>query len=437
MKSEAWPTGRPTWSAVTVAGALALHMVASPARAEDCGFKTPPDISVAKELMITDLSVVNDPGAEDADGAWSFGHLMRVLAGDREASGRLVKDWLQSWNAPHTVNGFPLAPRPALDAALARPWMARDGATTPSDWTPDLGHAPFRLLAIVYRPDLGIIAADGTIASAGEARFVFAALDLRKGAGVGAAPPLPFTVIFEYTLPARNRDELRQWAERWHALGRLPFGAPFNAALRQITDRFVGAPDQHPPPRLRTNDGLAKPWQLREFHFEPLPARFVNAPTSNTPDLSLIDHNAELSAQINAHPGEDIPARFLGGGAEIPDATFRWPPMATDNDVVRHTYAMLTCNGCHGAETGRKADATDTQGGFRHLSGRLRNERARLSEFLTGNPAVVPDPTGKLQFFCDLKLRQEALFEALHAADSGDASQPDLPVARGRRERTD
>lgn len=437
MKSKAWPIGRPSWSAVAIAVALAHLVVASPARAEDCGFKTPPDISAAKELMITDLSVVNDPSAEEADGVWSFGHLMSVLADDDAAAGRLIKDWLQSWSAPHTINGFPLAPRPALDAAVVRPWMARDGADALEQWAPDLDHAPFRLLAIVYRPDLGIIATDGTIASAGEARFVFTALDLRKGRNVTEAPPLPFTVIFEYTLPAHNRDELRQWAERWHALGRLPFGAPFNAALRQITDRFVGAPSQHAAPRLRTNEGIAKPWQLREFHFEPGRARFVNAPTSNTPDLSLIDHNAELSAQINAHPGEDIPARFLGGGAEVPDAAFRWPPMATDNDVVRHSYAMLTCNGCHGAETGRKADATEAQGGFRHLGGRLRNERATLSEFLTGNPAVVPDPTGKLQFFCDLKLRQEALFEALHAADSGEASPQDLPVARGRRERTD
>ena len=29
-------------------------------------------------------------------------------------------------------------------------------------WTPNLANAPFRLLAIVYRPDLGIVDKDGS-----------------------------------------------------------------------------------------------------------------------------------------------------------------------------------------------------------------------------------------------------------------------------------
>jgi hypothetical protein len=410
---------------------LALVRVA---HAEDCGFKTPPDITVAKELMIIDLSVVNDARA-GGDGAWSFGHLMRLAAGDPATARRMVRDWLRSWDTPQTINGFALAPRPALAAAVARPWMALDGAPSREDWTPDLDHAPFRLLAIVYRPDLGIIGPDGAIASAGEARFAFTALDLSKGASLDTAPPLPFTVIFEYALPARGRDEVRRWAERWHRLGRMRFGPTYNAALQDITDRFDGASGAAQPPRLRTNEGLGVPWQLREFHFDPARGRFVNAPTTNTPHLGLIDHDAELSAQINAHPGEDIPSHLLGGSSEIPDAAFRWPPMATTNNVVRHTFAMLTCNGCHGAETGRKADAA----GFRHLGGRLRDERATLSEFLTGNPAVVPDPSGKLQVFCDLKLRQKAMDEALHASDPvGNAAHgSDLSVARERRDRAD
>lgn len=412
----------------------------STARAEDCGFKTPPDITVAKELMITDLSVVNDARAAGADGAWSFGHLMRLAAGEPNAARRMVRDWLRSWDTPQTINGFALAPRPALAAAVARPWMALDGATSPEDWTPDLAHAPFRLLAIVYRPDLGIIGPDGAIASAGEARFAFTALDLTKGASLDTAPPLPFAVIFEFALPARERDEVRRWAERWHRLGRLRFGPTYNAALQDITDRFDGASGPAQPPRLRTNEGLSAPWQLREFHFDPARGRLANAPTTNTPHLSLIDHDAELSAQINAHPGEDIPSRFLGGGSEIPDAAFRWPPMATDNNVVRHTFAMLTCNGCHGAETGRKADAaTAGAAGFRHLGGRLRDERATLSEFLTGNPTVVPDPSGKLQVFCDIKLREKAMDEALHASNpvGSAAHDADLSVARERRDRAD
>jgi hypothetical protein len=419
------------------AAAVATLALASPTIAEDCGFKTPPDISISRELMITDLSVVNDARAETADGAWSFAHLLSAVAGDRQTARHLIKDWLLSWETPHTINGFALAPRPAVAAAIVKPWMTRDHAMSLDAWVPDLAHAPFRLLAIVYRPDLGIIAQDGTITSAGEARFVFTALDISGNSPATMARPLPLTVIFEYTLPATDRDTLRQWAERWHKLGHMSFGADYNAALQVITDGFDHAADGNPPPRLRTNDGLATPWQFREFHFDATSKRFANAPVTNTPDLGLIENNTELSAQINAHPGDDIPSRFIGGSAEIPDRTFRWPSMATDNNVLRHNFAMLTCNGCHSAETGRKADVENgVPGGFRHLGGRLHDEQATLSEFLTGNPAVVPDPSGKLLLFCDLKLRQKALFEALHAVDAPDSS-PDLAVARERRQRTD
>lgn len=430
-------------SGCVVLAVTAILGCAPPSVAEDCGFKTPPDISIDKELMITDLSVVNDARAGGPDGAWSFGHLIRAVAHDPETAGNLANTWLASWDEPHIVNGFELAARPSVRAALVQPWRTRDGASAAEGWRPNLANAPFRLLAIVYRPDLGVIGRDGAIASAGEARFVFTAIDLSHSASLDDAPPLPFTVILEYMLPARDRSDVQRWAELWHDLGWRPFGPAYNEALQQITERFAGTTAVRvAPPRLRTNDGLALPWQLREFHFDSERRAFFNAPVSNTPHLSLTGHDAELSAHLNAHPGEDIPERFLGGSAEIPDAGFRWPPMTTANNVVRHGFAMLTCNGCHSAETGRKADSADghsVPAGFRHLGGRTHDARATLSEFLTGNPAVVPDPTGKLQFFCDLKLRQQALFEALHPPEATSAASPavDLPVARARRERTD
>ena len=70
-----------------------------------------------------------------------------------DASG-LVKHWLGSFGRRHTVNGFPLPLRPAIRARMLEPWMRKDGAASFADWSPDLAHAPFRLLAIVYRPDL-------------------------------------------------------------------------------------------------------------------------------------------------------------------------------------------------------------------------------------------------------------------------------------------
>lgn len=398
-------------ASLTLAAAL---LRPAPGFAEDCGFKTPPDITVGKELMITDLSVVNDARTDGPDGAWSFGHLMTALTADKADGRRLVKDWLATWATAATVNGFALEARPEIAERIIRPWMTKDGAISLGAWIPDLAHAPFRLLAIVYRPDLSVVGSDGAIVSAGEARFVFTALDLDGAPDLDHARPLPFTLNVEYALPASDRQLVRAWADRWHALGHLPFGADYNAALQAITDTVITR-----APELRSNEGLAWPWQLREFHVDAPNRRLRNAPVSNTPHLDMIARADQLSAYLNAHRGEDLPSRFSGGNADVPDRNFRWPALAIANNGLRHNFAMLTCNGCHGAETGRKADESgipgDPHAGFRHISGRLRTEPATLSEFLTGNPAVVADPTGKLQTFCDLKMRQKALFEALQA----------------------
>ncbi len=109
------------------------------------------------------------------------------------------------------------------------------------------------------------------------------------------------------------------------------------------------------------------------------------------------------------------------------------------NNVLRHNFALRTCNGCHGAETGVKADDHGAEPaqhrGFRHISGRMRNERARLSEFMTGDPALVMDPTGKLHTFCDLKIRQQALHEALNPKPAPDTARRPRRRAQAPRAR--
>lgn len=415
----------------------ALLLAAVPAAAEEiCTFTAPADISIEKELLITDLSVVNDARAS-GNGPWSFGGLMTALAA--ESAPALVKQWLESFERRQQVNGFPLAPRPAMRARLTKPWMAMDGAMTFGDWTPDLANAPFRLLAIVYRPDLGVVDRDGAIRSAGEARFVFSALDLGNRRRLDDAPPLPFTIILEYSLSASTRDDVRTRAEQWHRLRPVAFGEPYNAALQTITDSFAGPPGVGATGRLsqiRTNEALALPWQLREFHFDSGNQRLVNAPLKDTPHH--INDARELSAFVNRHPDDDLPKKFLTGSADIPSRSFRWPRMQIANNVLRHNFALRTCNGCHSAETGTKADEGSSEPsqhrGFRHISGRMRNERASLSDFMTGDPALVQDPTGKVHTFCDLKIRQQALHEALNPKL---APPDDLNVARKRRERTD
>jgi hypothetical protein len=55
---------------------------------------------------------------------------------------------------------------------------------------------------------------------------------------------------------------------------------------------------------------------------------------------------------------------------------------------------------------------------------------------MTGDPTLVMDPTGKVHTFCDLKIRQQALHEALNPK-SADPAADDLNVAKRRRERAD
>jgi hypothetical protein len=52
---------------------------------------------------------------------------------------------------------------------------------------------------------------------------------------------------------------------------------------------------------------------------------------------------------------------------------------------------------------------------------------------------MLQDPTGKIQTFCDLKIRQKALQEALNPPETAapGVHPDDLSVARSRRDRTD
>jgi len=424
-------------------GLLLAIAGARPAVAEDCTFHTPTDVVIAKELMITDLSVVNDRRADGPAGPWSFGGLMAAMAAKPEDAGGIVKSWLKSWQTNQTINGFALEARPDIEKLIIAPWMQRDGAKSFDSWQVNFANAPFRLLAVVYRPDLGIITPDNKIADAGEGRLVFTALDMRGAKTIDAAKPLPFTVIFEYGLKATDRAGVKAWAEKWHALAALPFGADYNARLQAITDAFSGRGSDSDKPngnaldQLRTDEAaLAYPWQLREFHIDASGA-LVNAEVKNTPDRSVLDHPEELSAFIRVHPDDDIPSKFVGGKADIDSATFEWPAMELNNNNFRHNFAMKTCNGCHGAETGPKQDAGVES--FRQIGGRNKDAQATLSDFLTGTPAMLQDPTGKIQTFCDLKIRQQALHEALNPPETATPGihPDDLSVARSRRDRTD
>jgi hypothetical protein len=221
----------------------------------------------AKELVITDLSVVRDPyytvydpAATGAKGAWSFKRLIHnmlppVDRGSDAAASRLVLDFLRTWDTPQSPNPevTPTRVRP-LRLMVTAPWKALSGCPEPMSPETDAGcvldltQAPFELIAIVNRPDLRIIANDDT-AIAGEGRFLFQVIGPSIGIDevTGQARVWDWTpraqkmsVILEYELPVTHFADTLVWAKHWHNLGDLPFGAAYNSVLERLTSGFSG-----------------------------------------------------------------------------------------------------------------------------------------------------------------------------------------------------
>lgn len=376
----------------------------------------PSAVDAARELMITDVGVVEDPSrtfnpcAETGTpmGAWTFGKLMTELA-NQPVTGIHPSDftlhWLQSWSTDQTINGFTVDQRLlGLTDRVVTPWpKLPDGRL-------DLAKAPFRLLAIVNRIDLRGSTVYGS-GDAGEARLVFGLLNCNP------APPLPpaevqqFTVIFEYGIKKSSCSAVRDWARQWLALGTLVLGtAPYNAALQAITDQFTlsNADPSKPPNRsalnqLRTNEfALAlfpadTFWELREFKICDGGAcslgRLEETTVAQTPDRTFQNQpplrdfvNANQAAILaGAHevPLQLPPSTPFRAGAIQPGAGFGWNAAGINDLEARHLFSLATCNSCHTAETSTH---------FVHIAPRAAGSPAALSDFLTGLNQPKQDP---------------------------------------------
>ena len=291
------------------------------------------EIVPEKELLIIDPAVV-DSSYATYPGSLSFGHLMEQLAGEKDVS-RYVRDWLSSWESDQSINGHTVLARDKIGELIIDAWKAKDGfADRPRDeWVVNLANAPFRLLAVVNRIDMGgvvNVSSDGAsfgnsgtagyyegTAPNGEFRLVYGATD-------SAGEPLEggFTAIFEYALPPvefkkrlrsgripdkwgnapepseaqksmNARVAVGRYAARWHALGEFEdFDENYLWALAELaaesTDRALqkdgGAPLLA---QLRTNEGaLAEVQEAREFDY--VKGELVPSPVAATPDVQFM-----------------------------------------------------------------------------------------------------------------------------------------------------
>jgi hypothetical protein len=372
--------------------------------ANGCESSTACDASVCsvdapEELLITALSVVEDPVRTRNGGPWTFGTLMRRMYGGLEPS-HMIRRWLSTWETRQNIGASFVDPRTNIGFQVIAPWEQRS-----SGGRLDFNTAPFRLLAIVNRMDLR---REGV--HAGEGRFVF-------GVVGPAGNTLPFTVILEYTLPGGSPEEFQRWARDWHELGRLGVGHPdFNAKLQALTDRFSGPfvdssrPFGSPISQVRTNENALNPlWELREFHLGLqglAPAHVALTPRlehNGTPLLTnyVMQNLPDILSETHTVPEFFQGQPFLWGSALTPPDFF-WNAPGADPEA-RFKFSVNTCNGCHAGETRTP---------FLHISNRFGGQESTLSAFLT-SPAPTPDRlTGAPRVFNDLGRRKVDL-EAL------------------------
>jgi len=394
-------------------------------------------INAWKELLITSVSVVEDPGrtfdrctgAGTPMGAWTFGKLMTEMANQPATGirpGDFVEQWLQQWNEDLTINTFTVWKRDRVQLIIDDWPRLPDGQL-------DLAQAPFRLLAIVNRQDLRGNTLYGS-GDAGEARFVFGLLDCNHVLSP-AGDEEEFLVIMEYGIRKNTCMDVKAWAQEWRALGGLIVGsAAYNAQLQAITDQFTLAnanpfqlPNRSAINQVRMNEfalvGSDAFWQLREstlnscglFCWLPSAGRLTHKTTAQTPDgwfmgsvagrLALRDfiNTNQASILVGTHavsltlPG----GQHFRGGAIDPGAGFAWNPAGVVNLDARHEFSKATCNGCHTSETG-----TD----FVHISTRAPGTVSQLSDFLTGLNMPKSDPVSTVdRTFHELLDRQQKL----------------------------
>lgn len=310
---------------------LAATDDAAPVRTQTTGACTNA-FDFEKEFLIRDLSVVND--ARALTGNWSFGHLVNKLAGGDGTA--LAKSFLMTWRTDQKINGEVLRGNQSkVDDLILSPWSDNGFA---------LAKAPFRLLAIVLRPE----APGGA-----ELRFVYGATN-----AIGSA--LPMTVAFEFGVdPAFEKN----W---YDTLKNETLGSPsYLTKLETLTELGIATLKQ-----VRTNEvAIDTPWDLREFHLQA--GQLVPAKMSGQPKIRY--NNTSFTT---------VTPDMETGMAVMPSADFVWkvPGMSK---AQRADFAMTTCNGCHSAETGTE---------FTQIKPRDANEKAQISTFLQSRECRANDP---------------------------------------------
>ncbi len=319
-----------------------------------------------KELMVVEESVLRDPrSSNERKGPWSFAHVVESMAPPGTDVSAFLNAWLEDWANTQQMNGFKVDREPELRATQLRaqllcPWLRQTPTNNCTETCSscdgrklDLTKAPFRLIAIVNRMDLG--PRPGTESPSGEGRLVFG---LTAGPGDDpASKSLALGLIAEYALPTSLTTA--QWADAWHHLGTHPdFGEAYMQDLESVTERFVkrnASPERQNGSALaqiRTNESAFNwIWQLRQFTLDSA-GDLRLSPVTNTPGEPL--NSSDVLGTFVRENAEKIlkdehvlPAALRAGAAD--QLLYRWNVPGVD-EKTRFAFARGTCNGCHTSE---------------------------------------------------------------------------------------
>lgn len=334
----------------------------------DCGGTCPDchEVNPDKEVFILDLRIINSE--EATKGELSFGHLISNMTTNTVSAKSLVLSLFTAWENQQVVNGFTSLPRTRIRSTVIENWKTKDGQSgvTDEEWEINLSNAPFKLLGITNRLDLGN---PNNVESAGEGRLTYCLIVNER--------PQQFTWIFEYHLPISNDYKAMDWAVDWHSLSALDMDSTaYMSQLLTVLNRFTGQnampdkPNGSAISQIRTNEiSLESPWQLREFRISEDSGLFQMVSAKQTPDLSLandnlllnfITENADAIIAGSIQMPDSLNGRgFLAADTPVPTSGFKWNVSGLADEQLRRSFSELTCNGCHGGEFGNT--------GFTHI----------------------------------------------------------------------